>query len=43
MTQNIATNVETVTGSKQFFAIFLTFERNTTKLSGTLVENVQTY
>jgi hypothetical protein len=42
MTQNFVTNDESVTGSKlNFFSIFVTFERVTTKLRGTLVENVK--
>jgi hypothetical protein len=41
MTQNVGTNDETVTGSKIFFSIFLTFQRETTILRGTLVENVK--
>jgi hypothetical protein len=41
MTQNVGTNDEAVTGSKQFFFIFLTFERDTTNYRGTLVESVK--
>jgi hypothetical protein len=42
MTQNVGTNDEAVTGPKQiFFVIFLSFERDTTTLRGTLVENVK--
>jgi hypothetical protein len=39
MTQNVGTNDEAVTGSEKW-VIFLTYERNTTNLRGTLVENV---
>jgi hypothetical protein len=35
------TNDEEVTGSKIFFYIFLTFERDTTKHRVTLLENVK--
>jgi hypothetical protein len=42
MTQNVGTNDKAVTGAKKFFwSFFLTFERNTTVLRGTLVENVK--
>jgi hypothetical protein len=42
MTQNVGSNDEAVTGSKQFFCfIFLAFERDTTNYRGVLVENVK--
>jgi hypothetical protein len=44
MTQNVVTNDEAVSGSKNFFlAIFGTFERYVTNLRGTFVENVKKY
>jgi hypothetical protein len=41
MTQNVGTNYEAVTGSKQKNFIFLTFGRDTTNYRGMLVENVK--
>jgi hypothetical protein len=42
MTQNVRTNDEAVTGSKQlFFFIFHTFEMDTTNYRAKLVENVK--
>jgi hypothetical protein len=40
MTQNVGANDEAVSGSKLFF-LFLTFERDSNNLRGTLVENVK--
>jgi hypothetical protein len=41
MTQKVVNNDEAVTGSTIFFAIFGTFGRYVTNLSGTFVENVK--
>jgi hypothetical protein len=41
MTQNVRTSDEAVFGSKIFVVIILTFEKDTTNLKGTLVENVK--
>jgi hypothetical protein len=41
MTQNIRSNAEAVTKSKQIFFIFLPFERDSANYKGTLVENVK--